>query len=138
MTDGLLTAKQLAHQSGCHCSYVQRARRLGEITAAKTTFESNGNQNYRVYWYSPDAIEIMREAKRKARENKLNRRLPSMSVRYCREPHLECCDKLPRPYPCTRFDLPHACVLCADRYRIVSGGASSGWTTECLGAGRIR
>ncbi len=137
MTD-LLTAKQLAHKAGCHISYIQRARRVGELTTAATTYESNGNQNYRVYWYSPDAIEVMREAKRKARENKLNRRIPATAIRYCREPHLASCDSFPKPYPCTRYDLPDACELCADRYRIVSSGASSGWTTEVLGAGRIR
>ena len=138
MSDELLTAKQVAKLAGCHISYLQRARRLGEVDAVKSTIEVCNGITCKVYWYTPDTVETMRDMKAHAKENRKNRRVPSQAVRMCSKPHLAGCDKLPNPYPCTRFDLENACKICGERYRTVSSGTSSGWTAEQIGAGRIR
>ena len=134
----LLTSAQVAHRSGTHVSYVQRARRIGEVVAVKTTQELSNGISHKIYWYSPDIIEVLKEMKANAKRNKLNRRLPATAVRYCEKPYLAGCTKLPNPYPCTRFDMKDACELCAQRYGAVSAGASSGWTTEQIGSARFR
>ena len=110
----LLTAAEIANLAGCHVTYVQRARRLGEIAAIKTTYtRDKKNSRHTIYWYSVDVVRMLNHARELAYENRKGTRSRGTdNVKMCSELHLKTMKSIPFPKPCVIHDMQNSCELC--------------------------